>query len=113
MGLQLFEGPDAAEISEAMMKTGAILARWYADEWLRVTSVPRVPRLNLIAKQVLDWLRRNFQPDGKTFTARSIYRAQAGNVRSRQAAEEVLSLLRAQIMLSASGKFNGSLGDTH
>jgi hypothetical protein len=91
--LELFEEPDASKVGASMMRAGVALARWHADEWVRVTSVPAVPKLNASAVRVLEWLTRRYAPGGKTFTARDVYTSEAGGVRSRKGADRVLSLL--------------------
>jgi hypothetical protein len=91
---QLFEDADAiaVEVEEWAMQAGVIVARWYAHEWLRLTSVPKVPRLNQTAERVLDWAKRTY-PNGQFFSARHVYTARAGGVTTPEAADRVLSLL--------------------
>ncbi len=110
--LQLFEDPDAAEVGERMMQAGAVLARWYANEWLRVTSVPQVPRLNAVSQRVLEWLLRNFQPAAETFTARSIYTAKVGGVHeARRCRQSVVSAREHRSCRPRRKKLRGSPGD--
>jgi hypothetical protein len=67
VGLQLYQDPGAAVVETAALQAGVALARWYADEWLRVTAVRQAPLLNQVAQRVLDWLQRTYAK-GKTFT---------------------------------------------
>jgi hypothetical protein len=87
--LQLFEDPNAVEVGETCTRAGVALARWYADEWLRIVSMPRISALGLAADRVLRWLQASF-PNPTTFSARDVYTGHVAGITKRRPADRVL-----------------------
>ncbi len=92
--LTLYENPEALNVEEWAMVSGARIADWYAGEWVRVLEGYAPPKQNQDAHELWTWILA--QTEGRTPRAvylKEILRLGPNRFRAKGTAERLLKLL--------------------
>jgi hypothetical protein len=89
--LTLFDDPEAAEISHAAMEAGTMLARFYADEALRLADGVQVSADALLAEKVRLWLLNTWTEP--LVSLPDVYQLGPNAVREKARASKIVQML--------------------